>query len=61
MQIDLLDLDGTVLAGPFVLTGNKGDSLSFVTNDGFPRGRAYRLRCTEQGAVGSYHLSVSQP
>ena len=61
IQIDLLDPDEKVLAGPFVITGDKSDSVSFVANEGFPRGRTYRLRCTEQGVIGSYRLSISQP
>jgi len=54
VQIDLLDPDGKVLAGPFILTGGKSDRLTFVTDEGFPRGRSYCLRCTEAGVLGSY-------
>ncbi|MGA2555806.1 MAG: hypothetical protein ABSG04_05975 [Verrucomicrobiota bacterium] len=61
MQIELLDLGGTVLAGPFVLAGDKSDSVTFVTNEGFPRGRTFRLRYTEREVVGRYRLSILQP
>lgn len=61
LQLDVIDTNEKVLAGPFVLTGDKGESVTFVTDGGFPRGRTYRLRCTEEGVVGSYRLSVSQP
>jgi hypothetical protein len=61
VQIDLLDPNGTVVAGPFVLTGDKGNRMTFVTDDGFPRGLSFCLRCTEVGALGRYRLSISQP
>jgi hypothetical protein len=61
VQVDLLDLDGKVLAGPLVLTGHQRDIMTFVTDGGFPLGRAYRVRCAERGVVGSYRLAVSQP
>lgn len=61
VQIDFLDLDEKVIAAPFILTEDKRDSLTLVTDDGFPPGRTFRLRCTEQGVVGSYRLLIWQP
>lgn len=61
LHIDLLDTNGRMLAGPFLLAGRQNENWTFVTNGGFPVGRSFRLRCTPLNAVGRYSIAVSQP
>jgi hypothetical protein len=61
VEIELLDSAGKPLAGPFALTEDKNDNETFVTDDGFPQGQTYRLRCTKRELAGRYRVSISQP
>jgi len=60
VAIDLLDADGRHLVEHLPLNGHGNRSWTFGVGDGFPEGRAYRLRCTERGVVGPYRVSRSQ-
>jgi len=57
VQLGVLDPNGKALAGPFDLTGEQGDSVTFVTDEGFRRGQAFHLRCTESEVLGHYRPS----
>jgi hypothetical protein len=61
LEVELLDAGGRRLAGPFVITEDKDENDTFVTDDAFQQGQSYRLRCSERGAVGHYRVSISQP
>lgn len=61
LEIDVLDAEGQVLAGPYVVSGDKSGHWTLVTDGGFTQGQTFQLQCREYEVLGPYRLSISQP